>query len=381
MKAFGKIESQFWDTMRHERISDHGKLLSAYLLTCKHGNMIGIFSLPRAYIMGDLNWDAQTVEQTVRELLANRFLTVSEQNDFICINKFMEHNRAENVKQMEARLRLLLNLPDSLPDTLPTLTNLISRELLKASSFKGSNDTRRLIDQVRIKFDKGSDPVSEPLANDVEKVRLENKRNREVENKREKTLGASDAPSEQTPAKSDDYSPEFEHWWSQYPEREGRKGKKKTASGYYNTRLSEVGSHETLLRNLMAYSAYCDASGKTGTQFVLQATTYLNDPDNVINPWKVNYENRQGPAGRPSLVDQVAEANRHLYEPSAGSSEPSGYHPEDDRGAVWDHDGPVRPEVDHGLRTGGPNGAMAGNTEGLAPAAVRHGDQPGTPGG
>ena len=172
MKTFGKVESRFWDTLRHEQISDHGKLLAAYLLTCKHGNMIGIFSLPRAYIMGDLNWDAETAEQTVRELLANRFLSVSEQNDFICINKFMEHNRAENVKQMEARLRLLLNLPDDLPDTLPTLTGLISRELLKASSFKGSSDTRRLIDQVRNKFEKCSDLVREPFTNREEKVRL-----------------------------------------------------------------------------------------------------------------------------------------------------------------------------------------------------------------
>ena len=381
MKAFGKIESQFWDTLRHERISDQGKLLAAYLLTCKHGNMIGIFSLPRAYIMGDLNWDAKTVEQTVRELLANRFLTVSEQNDFICINKFMEHNRAENVKQMEARLRLLMNLPDSLPETLPTLTNLISRELLKASSFKGSIDTRRLIEQVRSKFDNRSEPVSEPLANGVEKVRLENKRNRELENKRKKTLGASDAPGKQKPAKSDEYSLEFEHWWSQYPEREGRKGKKKTASGYYHTRLSEVGSHDALLRNLMAYSAYCDAIGKTGTRFVLQATTYLNDTDNVINPWTVNYENRQRPAGRPSLVDQVAEANRHLYESADFPSGESGYHPETDRGSVWDHDGTVRPEVDQRLRTGGSNGAMAGNLEGSAPAAVCHGAQSGPAGG
>ncbi len=188
MKTFGKIESQFWDTMRHEELSDQGKLLAAYLLTCKHGNMIGIFSLPRAYIMGDLKWDAETVEITVSELLANRFLSVSAKTDYICINKFMSHNRAENVKQMEARLRLLLNLPESLSNDVPMFTNLVSGELLKAGSFKGGSETRRLIELVRSKFTKCSEPVSEPLANSEEKVRPENKRNREEEKKRRREI-------------------------------------------------------------------------------------------------------------------------------------------------------------------------------------------------
>ncbi|WP_422490274.1 hypothetical protein [Endozoicomonas sp. ALE010] len=400
MKTFGKIESQFWDTMRHEELSDQGKLLAAYLLTCKHGNMIGIFSLPRAYIMGDLKWDAETVEITVSELLANRFLSVSAKTDFICINKFMAHNRAENVKQMEARLRLLLNLPESLSNDLPMFTNLVSGELLKASSFKGGSETRRLIEQVRSKFTKRSEPVSEPLANSEEKVRPENKRNREEENKRNiyktcvrsddrttprtgevpssagSTTGATSRTEEVPPsvgsttgataakAKSGkaDFSESFEEWWSQYPKREGDKGSKTKTFGHYKTRLREGHSSDDLLANILNYARYCDETGATGTQYVKTTTTYLNNPDNASNPWMVNYEARQRNSGKLSLVEQVEQANAHILQPErtgafSGTEAFSGgniydVEPERSGDSVFDHDGPVRPEVDQCLRSG-----------------------------
>ncbi len=389
MKAFGKIESQFWDTMRHEKISDQSKMLAAYLLTCKHGNMIGIFSLPRAYIMGDLNWDAETVDRTVRELLANRFLSVSEQSDFICINKFMAHNRAENVRQMEARLRLLLNLPESLPDDLPMFASLVSGELLKASSFKASSDTRQLIEQVRSKFTKCSEPVSELLANSEEKVRLENKRNREIENKRKtyKTYVRSDdrttsmtgevsssagSTTGTTAGKAKsgkvDFSESFEQWWSQYPKREGDKGNKTKTFGHYKTRLREGHSPEDLLANILKYARYCDETQATETQYVKTTTAYLNNPDNVINQWTVNHAARQRNSGKLSLVEQVEQANAHILHPEgsggfagevfsgqgAFSAKGAIYDVEPERSGepVFDHDRPVRTEVDECLRSG-----------------------------
>ncbi len=360
MKAFGKIESRFWDSLRHEQVSDQGKLLAAYLLTCKHGNMLGIFSLPPAYIMGDLGWDASLVSRTLHELVTNEFLTTAEDHDYLCINKFMDHNKTDNVAQMDARLRLFLDLPRTLPRTLPPVMAIVEQELLKASNYKASKDTPGLIEQVREWFGNGSS-----------KVRLENKRNREIENCL-KTNGTSDdvpGQSDVAPA-APEFPDHFEQWWSQYPKREGRKGHKRQSYGKYKTRIREGVSQEVMLDNVMRYASYCDQTGKTGTEYVMQTLTYLNDPDNIISKWIVNHENRQGTAEKSSLIDQVYQANKHLYEPAHDT----GYHPENDSGPVWNHDGHIRGEVDTGARTGGQDGAVAGNPEGLAPQPVGDGD-------
>ncbi|WP_419832107.1 hypothetical protein [Endozoicomonas atrinae] len=70
MKTFGKIESQFWDTMRHEELSDQGKLLAAYLLTCQYEET----SL-KQYILQELSWDIETLSYALQELNAKGFVT------------------------------------------------------------------------------------------------------------------------------------------------------------------------------------------------------------------------------------------------------------------------------------------------------------------
>ncbi|MGI2030622.1 hypothetical protein, partial [Endozoicomonas acroporae] len=114
MKDFGKVSGQFWISDDIQSLSDKAKLLALYLLTTGHGNLIGIFRMPKGYIAADLNWEEPSVERAIAELTASGFLLASDQCQYICIPQFMEHNPVDNITQIDARLKLLVKLPQIL---------------------------------------------------------------------------------------------------------------------------------------------------------------------------------------------------------------------------------------------------------------------------
>ncbi|WP_066018624.1 hypothetical protein [Endozoicomonas atrinae] len=375
MKTFGKIESRFWISDDIQALSDSAKLMALYLLTTGHGNLIGIFKLSRGYMADDLCWDLAMVHKTLAELESNNFLTLSERGSYLCIHRFMDHNPTVNQKQIIARLRALTELPERLPDILPEAVPVVQRVVDKLSAGKACREVKQLAEQVRQLLEIRSEEVS-----------LEKYRNREEEKYRSlyKTYVRSDdrtpprtgevppsvgSTTGTTPSKSKSksdkarFSESFEQWWSQYPKREGDKGNKTKTFGHYKTRLGEGNTPEGLLANLLKYARYCDETQVTGTQYVKTTTAYLNNPDNVSNPWKVNYEARQRHSGKLSLVEQVEQANAHILHPE-GSGHFDGQAAFDGQGVIYDvepegpgepvfdDDRPVRAEVDQCIRSG-----------------------------
>ncbi len=111
MKEFGKVSGQFWISDDIQALSNEAKLMALYLLTTGHGNLIGIFRMPKGYMAADLNWEETSVERAIAELTTSGFLLASERCKYICIPQFMEHNPVDNITQIDARLKLLVKLP------------------------------------------------------------------------------------------------------------------------------------------------------------------------------------------------------------------------------------------------------------------------------
>ncbi len=166
MKPFGKVESRFWISQDILKLSDQGKLLALYLLSCPHGNMLGVFRLPKAYIIGDLKWNEATVSRTLHELATIKFISVCDGSDYVCINQFIRHNDTANAEQFTARLNDLEALPEQVPD----LTLLLDTMYEKASVYKGCKDFQDRINALRGK-----------LVGRSSEFRLERKREREKE--------------------------------------------------------------------------------------------------------------------------------------------------------------------------------------------------------
>lgn len=147
-KSFGKIESRFWTSPDIAGLSDQSKLLALYLLTCSHGDMLGIFRLPPGYIMSDLNWSKETVSKQIRNLESNGFLTVSKQLDFICINHFQRFNPPANRNMFLARIKAFESLPAmGLDVRIPAMLM-----MEKASEYKDSASFVNRIETVSERF-------------------------------------------------------------------------------------------------------------------------------------------------------------------------------------------------------------------------------------
>lgn len=112
MGLYGKIERSIWNCPKFKLLSDDAKILFVYLLTCKHGNMVGCFELPPEYAASDIKWGMERVSKGYMELYRNGFVTVCEQYSMVLINNFLKHNPLENPNAVTAALKLFNQIPD-----------------------------------------------------------------------------------------------------------------------------------------------------------------------------------------------------------------------------------------------------------------------------
>ncbi len=77
--------------------------------------------------------------------------------------------------------------------------------------------------------------------------------------------------------------PGFSYFFAIYPKRAGG-ADRKTAAKAYGAALKRT-NHQNILDAANEYANHCNATGKTGTEFVLKARKWLND-----NGWENTYE-------------------------------------------------------------------------------------------
>ncbi|ELZ1252495.1 DNA-binding protein, partial [Escherichia coli] len=116
------------------------------------------------------------------------------------------------------------------------------------------------------------------------------------------TIGASADASAPARSARQEYSPEFEQAWQEYPKRAGGNSKS-AAFKAWKARIREGVTPETMLNGVKRYAAWVRVSGNTGTQFVKQASTFFGPDRHFEDFW-------QQPAapggGRQRQVDVLA---------------------------------------------------------------------------
>ncbi|OYO30218.1 DnaB-like helicase C-terminal domain-containing protein [Janthinobacterium sp. PC23-8] len=73
MRDYGKLHTSFWTSSTIRGMSEDGRALAFYLLSCPHGTIAGVFRLPDGYACEDLQWDAERVQKGCAELFLNGF--------------------------------------------------------------------------------------------------------------------------------------------------------------------------------------------------------------------------------------------------------------------------------------------------------------------
>lgn len=111
MRDYGKVYGTFWSSQTTHSLSDDGKLLALYLMTCSHATIAGVFRLPDGYVAEDIGWDQSRVQQGFMELLSKGFANRCETTKWVWVVKHLEWNKPENPNQRKSAAKIALSVP------------------------------------------------------------------------------------------------------------------------------------------------------------------------------------------------------------------------------------------------------------------------------
>jgi hypothetical protein len=111
MREYGKIHTAMWASPTFKALSDNGRMLAIYLLTCQHQTIAGVFRCPDGYAAEDLDWSPERVRKGFEELFRCGFATRCERTKWVKVHKFLDWNPPENPNQRKAVDKCLSLLP------------------------------------------------------------------------------------------------------------------------------------------------------------------------------------------------------------------------------------------------------------------------------
>lgn len=111
MRDYGKVYSTFWSSATTAGMSDDGKILALYLMTCSHSTIAGVFRLPDGYVSEDLGWGLDRVREGFTELFRKGFANRCETTKWVWVVKHLEWNPPENPNQRKSAAKIASSIP------------------------------------------------------------------------------------------------------------------------------------------------------------------------------------------------------------------------------------------------------------------------------
>jgi hypothetical protein len=112
LRDYGKVFSRIWESDDFRSLSEDGRSLVMYLLTCQHGTIAGVFRVPDGYACEDLQWTPERVSEGFANISAKGFATRCESTKWVWVAKFLEWNPPENPNQRKAAAKVANSIPD-----------------------------------------------------------------------------------------------------------------------------------------------------------------------------------------------------------------------------------------------------------------------------
>lgn len=112
MREYGKVHTSFWTSKTIRDLSETGRTLAFYLLTCPHSTIAGVFRVPDGYVCEDLQWDAGRVAEGFAELFDKGFANRCETTKWVWVIKHFEWNQPENPNQRKSARKVAQSVPN-----------------------------------------------------------------------------------------------------------------------------------------------------------------------------------------------------------------------------------------------------------------------------
>ena len=110
---YATVHTKMWQDNKFRSLDQPTRMLFLYLLTSPHGNMIGYYYLPKAYIVADTGMDARQVEGAVQTLQQLGMVLYDDDSQMILLKQFLKYNPISNENQVKGAVQLIKELPES----------------------------------------------------------------------------------------------------------------------------------------------------------------------------------------------------------------------------------------------------------------------------
>lgn len=112
MREYGKVHSSFWSSPTIRSMSEDGRMMALYLMTCPHNTIAGVFRLPDGYVCEDLEWTPERVSAALKETVDKGFANRCETTKWVWIRKHLEWNPPENPNQKKSAAKIVQSIPN-----------------------------------------------------------------------------------------------------------------------------------------------------------------------------------------------------------------------------------------------------------------------------
>lgn len=259
MRDYGKVYTAFWISEDARDFSEDGRMLSLYLMTCPHGNMVGCFRLPNAYAADDLKWGNERVSKGFAELYQKGFAYRCERSSWVVIHRHLKWNKLENPNVGKAAGKLF----DSISPPHDVRAMLV-KALREFGQFFPS-DRLEAFDTLSIGLQEDDETLSKPVTIAVAVTVTE-------------AVTGTVTPA----APRDIEEDQFELAWAAYPKRPG--ASKSDSMKGWKARIKAGASADEIIDGVRRYAAFVLAS-RTEPQFVKQPATFFGPGDHFRADW------------------------------------------------------------------------------------------------
>lgn len=271
MRDYGRVYSKFWSSDDIRELTEDGRLLALYLLTCAHGTLAGVCHLPLGYVAEDVQWTFERVAKGFDELLVKGFAKRCERTKWVWVCKYLTWNPPENPNQLKAARKIACNLPEKCG---------FRTEFQHA--FKQHNAAGRIPEQ------KSLGTLAQPLPTQDQDQDQYQEQEQEQEGSQTPTR-AGESGNGNPNLNGHGPPPEESATWraiqAAYPRRSGSQ-RWADALTEYADQLRLGYTEVQMLEGTQRYAAYCKTEGIEGQVTVQAARTFFGANRGFLDPWE-----------------------------------------------------------------------------------------------
>lgn len=291
MRDYATVAPQFWLGKTGRELRKKGaeaQVVSFYLMTSPHANMLGLYYLPILYIAHETGLGLEGASKGLKSSIEAGFCSYDEDTEMVWVHEMAAYQVGKALKPGDNRCAGVRSEYASLTE----------------NSFL-SSFYERYKDDFHLSIKRETRQISEGASKGLRSQDQEQDQEQE-QDKDHLGHGSATPPDDESsdiaPAgkPKSSYSEEFELVWKEYPKRAGGNSKA-DAFKAWTARIKSGATVQELTDGVRRYAGYVAAAGKLNTEYVKQASTFFGPSKHYEEQWSF-----EAPTGKrdPNTVSQ-----------------------------------------------------------------------------